>query len=350
MQPRRCVICFSAAAVFVMSVLVGNLGGASPVSHVAPAAVVSIAKFKGNHDAAYSITMDDGSANQAKLAAPILEKYHFRATFFVIAGLTTDQPDATNAAHLPSDWCGVGWQQWRALAEKGHEIGSHTMTHPHLDAVKDPAALRREIVHSADEIQAKMGRRPISFAFPFSATNEQSLNIARKAYLAVRGHGLVYLTAGRLGRYNAYIDGLIKDGEAGVGILHGLDGVGWEPIKSEVFKAHVEYLARNQDKLWVDTMGNVELYCRQRDSAKIAVTGSTHDSVTFSLDCHLDSHQPLVPLTAVVCTTAGAVQNVTAHRGQQQLPCAVQGNNILVDGVPGGGPITVTWKPKAPAN
>ena len=38
----------------------------------------------------------------------------------------------------------------RALAKQGHEIGSHSMTHPDLVTLADEEALRRELSESRD--------------------------------------------------------------------------------------------------------------------------------------------------------------------------------------------------------
>jgi peptidoglycan/xylan/chitin deacetylase (PgdA/CDA1 family) len=293
--------------------------------------------------------MDDGSINQVKVAVPILDKYHFKATFFVIAGPTLEKPDQSSppagAKRLPDGWCGVSWQQWRVLAAKGYEIGCHTLSHLHMDQIKDAATLQREIVDSAGVIEDKVGTRPISFAFPFSASNDMAMSLAQKTYVAVRGPSMVYLSSGYLERYDAYIDDLIKNRKAGVGMLHGLDGVGWESVKSDTFRAHVEYLAKHQDELWVDTLGNVSLYCKERDNAKVATVASTPDSVILDVACDLNSHAPLMPLTVVVSTNTNAPKDVRAWRGVHQLKCTTQGTNVMVDVVPGNEPVTVTWEP-----
>jgi hypothetical protein len=168
--------------------------------------------------------------------------------------------------------------------------------------------------------------------------------LAQKTYVAVRGTSLVYLSASYLERYDAYIDDLIKNKKAGVGMLHGLDGVGWESIKSDTFRAHVEYLAKHQDKLWVDTFGNVSLYCKERDNTKVTTVASTTDSMTFNIACDLSARTTLVPLTVVVPANADIVKHAKARCGQRQLTCTAQGPSIMVDVVPGNDPVTVTWE------
>jgi len=63
---------------------------------------------------AVSLTFDDGTPSQLRLAAPLLHKYSLQATFYV----------------NPRDNYQEQLQPWRALALTGHEIGNHTVRHP----------------------------------------------------------------------------------------------------------------------------------------------------------------------------------------------------------------------------
>jgi len=42
---------------------------------------------------------------------------------------------------------GVTWDQWRQAAEQGHEIGSHSLSHPDLAELSD-SELRRQLSES----------------------------------------------------------------------------------------------------------------------------------------------------------------------------------------------------------
>jgi len=67
------------------------------------------------------INFDDGYTSQLKYAKPILDKYGFKASFFVVCGNVGTQPH---------------WMNWQAIAElqkDGMDIESHTMTHAHLN-------------------------------------------------------------------------------------------------------------------------------------------------------------------------------------------------------------------------
>jgi len=64
--------------------------------------------------AVVSLTYDDGLENHLSVVAPQLESYEIRGTFYA--------PLKSNLMQNPLSW--------RKLAERGHEIGNHTVFHP----------------------------------------------------------------------------------------------------------------------------------------------------------------------------------------------------------------------------
>lgn len=74
------------------------------------------------------------------------------------------------------------WDQVKALAQRGHIVGSHTMTHPNL-AFLGVEDVRRELVESKQTMEAKIGVPVEHFSYPCPAlfpnwteqTREQSL-------------------------------------------------------------------------------------------------------------------------------------------------------------------------------
>jgi peptidoglycan/xylan/chitin deacetylase (PgdA/CDA1 family) len=68
---------------------------------------------RGRH-AAISLTYDDGIPNHIQLVAPQLEAHGLRGTFY--APLQSDLRDHP--------------LEWRALAQRGHELGNHSVFHP----------------------------------------------------------------------------------------------------------------------------------------------------------------------------------------------------------------------------
>jgi peptidoglycan-N-acetylglucosamine deacetylase len=73
------------------------------------------------------LTFDDASKSHATVAAPLLKKYGFGATFFVTEGF--DFP--TNKRDY------MTWEEIAQLHRDGFEIGNHTRDHKSASA-KDP--------------------------------------------------------------------------------------------------------------------------------------------------------------------------------------------------------------------
>jgi len=69
------------------------------------------------------INFDDGYKSHFLYAKPILDKYGFKATFFIVCGKMETKPK----------W--MTWNHITALKNDGMDIESHTMTHAHLDSL-----------------------------------------------------------------------------------------------------------------------------------------------------------------------------------------------------------------------
>lgn len=120
------------------------------------------------------ITFDDGFASQWQAAA-MLDQYGMCGVFFI----TLDQPRMSD-------------DQLRDLAARGHEIGSHTHTHPDLTLLSDEA-LAYEVGHSR-QMLLDMGIPEVDFlAYPYGAYDWRVIDAAvaagyRGAVAAWGGH------------------------------------------------------------------------------------------------------------------------------------------------------------------
>jgi hypothetical protein len=73
------------------------------------------------------LNFDDDWKGQFTYAVPILEKYGFKASFFVTCGCPTYQ-NLTFCNHTEGD-SAMTWEDIRLLSELGHDIQSHGMSH-----------------------------------------------------------------------------------------------------------------------------------------------------------------------------------------------------------------------------
>lgn len=125
------------------------------------------------------ITFDDGLASVATTAFPILRRHGFPATVFVIYD-RVGRPDF------------MTWEDLRAWANAGLEVGCHTYSHPILsDAALSEADLRREIVEARRLIGREI-RRPVRvFSYPGGFLDDRVKRIVRAAgYEAAVGAGV----------------------------------------------------------------------------------------------------------------------------------------------------------------
>jgi peptidoglycan/xylan/chitin deacetylase (PgdA/CDA1 family) len=101
----------------------------------------------------FVLTIDDGHEDGYANAWPVLHRYGFVATFFVISE-RIGRPGYITAAQL------------RTLAAAGNEIADHSATHIPLAGLS-AAELHRQVCGAAGAISVATGRTPATFAYPF---------------------------------------------------------------------------------------------------------------------------------------------------------------------------------------
>lgn len=105
------------------------------------------------------ITFDDNWKSQYQYAKPILDKFQFKATFFVVC----DYMDKKNR---------MTWDELQNLDTEGHEIGSHSKSHANLDSILTDVA-HNEIIQSKKCIEDR-GIKVSSFSYPFNSGDDNS--------------------------------------------------------------------------------------------------------------------------------------------------------------------------------
>ncbi len=307
-----------------------------------PSGRIQIADFKGDKAGAVSYTFDDGLRNQYLIAAPVMERLHIPGTFFIIPGEVAASDEKVESKK-PGAWGGVTWDEVRSLASKGFEIGNHGYSHENLAKLTDkPDELEHEIEYSADVIERETGTFPMSFCYPYNSFNEQVESIVNRRHAVARtfqqGFGARDTTAESL---NRWVDKLINGREWGVTMIHGLTD-GFDPMRPEVFEAHMAYAKGREGELWIDTFGNVGRYVAERDSTIITDVKTGSDKVSFTPVCSLDTKRFNVPLTFIILSGKD-ISRATAKQGKTPLPVTVSDGRIMVDCIPGAGRVTVKW-------
>jgi len=153
--------------------------------HVLPLGAV-IAAFRAHKDLpdrTVAITVDDAFESVYTRAWPRLKAAGLPFTLFV----ATKPVDGGYRDFM-------SWDQIRALAAAGVEIGAHSETHPHMPLLSD-AAIAREIANSNARFKAELGKVPTLFAYPYGEMSAAVRAAVIKAgYLAAMGQqsGVAY--------------------------------------------------------------------------------------------------------------------------------------------------------------
>lgn len=96
-----------------------------------------------------ALTFDDGPTNRNSDLLPLLEKYHAKATFFLIGADIEKYPDEA-----------------KKLVEAGHQIGNHTYSHDRM-VFKTPSFIKKEIERTDRLIREAGYKGEIVFRPPY---------------------------------------------------------------------------------------------------------------------------------------------------------------------------------------
>ncbi len=130
-----------------------------------PARIVSLKEVR-DHPGSIALTFDDGFRNFLTEVAPVLERYRFPATVFVVTGFCgRDNRWPGQRPEIPKLPL-MDWDELRELSERGFEIGGHTVHHPDLKKLAPDAAMR-EMQGCKSEIEDRLGRAVTQFAYPY---------------------------------------------------------------------------------------------------------------------------------------------------------------------------------------
>ena len=109
-----------------------------------------------------ALTFDDGPSQWTPMVRELLREHGARATFFLIGQRVREHPDEAHA-----------------IVADGHEVGSHTLTHPRLTEIGDDE-VRREIEEGVAAVEEVLGTRPRLFRAPGFHADDRVLAIVEE--------------------------------------------------------------------------------------------------------------------------------------------------------------------------
>ena len=264
-------------------------------SQIAPG--YQVATWHQFKTAAVSYTLDDDCPNQLLTAVPMFDKYNFKVTLFTVI---TWSPN---------------WSGLLSASNNGHEIGSHTNTHPTLNTIS-VANQNTELGQSQATINSKIpNAQCVTVAYPNCV--EGDLPTIQKYYIAGRTcnnqvelqtpndfYDIGSIITGTQGPVQVAADfnSKVAAAKASKGwcvfLTHAIDtDPGYSPTKSVELQSHLAYMNTNIGDFWVATFGNVFKYIQERNAASLTETKITSDSLQLVVADNLNNSIYNVPIT-----------------------------------------------------
>lgn len=306
-----------------------------------------IGTWEGFRPAAVSYTFDDDLTNQYYKAVPMFNALGFKLTLFTV---TTWVP-------------GGSWAPILTAESYGHEIGSHTLTHPDL-SMATAAQVSNEVINSQIIINANVpGQSCVTLAYP-DCNPPANKSIVSSHYIAARGcsgqlvpstppdfMNISSFVCGQLGLANsqtmdAQAAAAVPQNAWCVFLIHALDNEsGYSPLPSASLLGSLQYMSANQNKFWVETFGHVVRYIRERNAASVTEISNTAGSITAQVTDNLDDSIYNFPITLRRPLPAGWPGAAVSQNG---LPVASMITNVnftnyvMFDAVPDAGNVTIS--------
>lgn len=129
-----------------------------------------------------AVTFDDGLSSVAANAAPILAELRIPWSIFIVS-------DWADGRHHFGEGLLLSWSKIADLADRGVEVGSHSVTHPNFGRLRADE-VREELGRSRAAIERHLGRAPSEFAIPIGGSLDWSAQA--QALAGAAGYDIVY--------------------------------------------------------------------------------------------------------------------------------------------------------------
>ena len=282
----------------------------------------------------YSI--DDGSYNHLAKAVPLLDKYNLKATFNLITSIEND------------------WKGYKAAAENGHEIASHTITHPNIKEF-DKETQTKELKESKKLIEKMVGQECVTLAYPYCFGGD--VEIAKKYYISARGCSSEYISPDTDNFFdlssfpigsaynlktdedlNKIVDKGLEEKKWTVFLIHGIDSNSeFSPLETFELEKHLQYVVKNENNFWVATFKDVTKYILEANSLNITenIKDEKNIEIEVSTEYKTDITKLDVPVT-ISKKLNDECKNVSILKGNdlEEVKSGIIEGKIIFDVIP----------------
>ncbi|MCI6151791.1 MAG: polysaccharide deacetylase family protein [Fusobacterium perfoetens] len=126
------------------------------------------------------ITFDDGYKDNYEVAFPILKKYGFKGTIYLLGEAKYNSWDVNNPKNPEKKFILMDDEEILEMQEYGIEFGGHTLNHPML-ARLDLEKVKKEILESKKITEKMLGKKMNCFAYPYGNLSEEVKEIVKEA-------------------------------------------------------------------------------------------------------------------------------------------------------------------------
>ncbi len=216
------------------------------------------------------------------------------------------------------------WDDLRRCAAEGHEIANHTISHPFMPAL-DEANIVYELEKANEDILEQMGpkhtftaeipygiddkrvsqiitsRFPVArnwvtddFVEGFMRGNWRDPTQSKKEYVQWQ-RGIASRTTREM--IKGWIDTSNEHGIWLVLVIHGIEGIGYEPVTTDTLRNCFDDIVDHQRTMWAATYQDGVKYTRERMNSSVK-TNLSGDAIEVTVTHSLDKKLYDLPLTA----------------------------------------------------
>ena len=298
---------------------------------------------------AATFTFDDGAPSHIADVAPLFDRFGYKATFYLVVNW---EPD---------------WEGFQALADNGHEIGSHSNSHPNNMTGEEASSKQNIDSHITQPFGC------LTVAYPnCNVPNETAVE---QNYIAGRicngswqgqpdinsGNGpsnwckvsAIMTGAEGINNTNEFTGkmqtAIIQSGWV-VFLTHGITNknngnANYSLTDLSAIDGALRWAQQNDEDIWISSMRNVAMYIKERQAMTFELKAEEEDCMTYSFTHDIADNVCAYnyPLSLRVRFDKDW-EEIEVKQAENTLACELKNGFLYFDAVPNGGDIQILHK------